>query len=663
MSTKEMAVRYFKNLKGKKTINRVEFTTCLNELKNEAHNGFTEKEVEILIDALVSIKNLACVRFQGLLECIVPHKIVPSEATLTLLQWVFTYFRTAPVGSVKSALEWIIGLIEFGLTDEVSVHAFYHHFYLLLEIEKLAVPACKLVHLLTIPSDVSRWRVKRVLKIEQKLGKRNHTTCLLCLFKSYKPECVPEKIPAVNLQVAFKGASKMNPFFQQARLRLGAGNVDQVHAEMVKWNIDQGVKRTRTKTKVDAIPSLDYVHFGSELYREKKMHSLQEFKTLKSLSVHQSNLDIPCNSLSLLQNIAGIHVLAFGDRSLQSRFSFNLYYTLRRAFFEQDKDFSYEEKENLLKQTVALEEYMQQGIPVVSRFLAEYLPIWDGEDFQETIFRLVQWITFSSYLELRDLILYHIRNLFMTSGTEVKCSIVAMFNRFVQNLISVSLFRKHKKVSGLFLDISDNWNKIETLQDIIRFVMDLCVSGLIVEQGDYLLLHETLRFFEMATHLEEENKLPIWTLMPPAVVYSGLFSRNACFLARVCDLLLKYDTSRYPSLRELGLGAKFKEEVICQQLYVADFMNSLWNQHCFDEKERGYIFRGMPESHIKSLFFYTIPNEALALKNHFALMPYIFLMQKDCRALQGVKFDQDDMMVICSNYFPEIYNLITHESE
>lgn len=69
-----------------------------------------------------------------------------------------------------------------------------------------------------------------------------------------------------------------------------------------------------------------------------------------------------------------------------------------KAFFEQDKDFSYEEKENLLKQTVALEEYMQQGIPVVSRFLAEYLPIWDGEDFQETIFRLVQWITFSSYL-------------------------------------------------------------------------------------------------------------------------------------------------------------------------------------------------------------------------------------------------------------------------
>jgi hypothetical protein len=32
--------------------------TCLNKLKNETHNGFTEQEVEILIDALVNIKNL-----------------------------------------------------------------------------------------------------------------------------------------------------------------------------------------------------------------------------------------------------------------------------------------------------------------------------------------------------------------------------------------------------------------------------------------------------------------------------------------------------------------------------------------------------------------------------------------------------------------------------
>jgi hypothetical protein len=69
-----------------------------------------------------------------------------------------------------------------------------------------------------------------------------------------------------------------------------------------------------------------------------------------------------------------------------------------KAFIELDQDFSYREKENILKQIVALEDYMQQGIPVVSRFLAEYLPRWDGEDFREMLFHLLPWITFSSYL-------------------------------------------------------------------------------------------------------------------------------------------------------------------------------------------------------------------------------------------------------------------------
>jgi hypothetical protein len=63
--------------------------------------------------------------------------------------------------------------------------------------------------------------------------------------------------------------------------------------------------------------------------------------------------------------------------------------------------------------------------------------------------------------------------------------------------ISVCLFRKHKEMPGLFLEIRDEWNEIETVQCIIKFITDLCVCGITVEQGDYMLLHESLRFFEM----------------------------------------------------------------------------------------------------------------------------------------------------------------------
>lgn len=71
-------------------------------------------------------------------------------------------------------------------------------------------------------------------------------TCILSfcsLFKSYKPECVPEKVPAVHLHIAFKAVGKMNPLFQQAQLRLNAGSSEETGAKMVKWNIDQGLKK------------------------------------------------------------------------------------------------------------------------------------------------------------------------------------------------------------------------------------------------------------------------------------------------------------------------------------------------------------------------------------------------------------------------------------
>jgi hypothetical protein len=54
---------------------------------------------------------------------------------------------------------------------------------------------------------------------------------------------VPEKVAAVNLHLAFKAVGKMNQFFQQAQLRLNAGFSEERSAKMIKWNIDQGLKK------------------------------------------------------------------------------------------------------------------------------------------------------------------------------------------------------------------------------------------------------------------------------------------------------------------------------------------------------------------------------------------------------------------------------------
>jgi hypothetical protein len=78
-----ISVYWYIIFSGRK-INRVEFSTCLNELKNETHNGFTEKEVEILIDALVSIKNLG-----KLFSCCTFSKICFEKKINFLGHWSF----------------------------------------------------------------------------------------------------------------------------------------------------------------------------------------------------------------------------------------------------------------------------------------------------------------------------------------------------------------------------------------------------------------------------------------------------------------------------------------------------------------------------------------------------------------------------------------------
>ena len=51
----------------------------------------------------------------------------------------------------------------------------------------------------------------------------------------------------------------MNQFFQEARLRLGDSNVDQGDAEMVKWNVDQGVKRVSVNAAVHNDITTSYI--------------------------------------------------------------------------------------------------------------------------------------------------------------------------------------------------------------------------------------------------------------------------------------------------------------------------------------------------------------------------------------------------------------------
>lgn len=62
-----------------------------------------------------------------------------------------------------------------------------------------------------------------------------------------------------------------------------------------------------------------------------------------------------------------------------------------------ETDLSIEDQSAFLEQIMKLEEYMQQGIPVVTNFLINYLNFWDGSQHYYCILQLIRWATFSSF--------------------------------------------------------------------------------------------------------------------------------------------------------------------------------------------------------------------------------------------------------------------------
>ena len=63
------------------------------------------------------------------------------------------------------------------------------------------------------------------------------------------------------------------------------------------------------------------------------------------------------------------------------------------VFLRELEAYSYLEKQHLLSKLVELQEYIHQGIPVVTQFLFNYLLIWDGAEHLEEVLNLLTWVT------------------------------------------------------------------------------------------------------------------------------------------------------------------------------------------------------------------------------------------------------------------------------
>ncbi|GLG96608.1 Uncharacterized protein GBIM_03540 [Gryllus bimaculatus] len=615
-------------------------SSSLATLQSEAKvNGLTE-ELLNLCSTFIASKCHSSSLMQTILKCMIPKYTVPDDVVRCVLKWVHRNVRKVNL-AVLCALQWVAGLIEFGLADEKPVNEYYNMFHLLMEWPRTENIACWLVVRLTKPDDIDR---NMVLKFTSNVkAKKSVRDIVLWCYKTYKPECVPEAIAARSI----KSTLKLSPYFKycfgMSHQRIADNeNFKLTHDRQNQLDFIWKVPERKKRRIENPIPEVEYIYFGSKLYQEKKVSILQinSWKTFATLALQ---IDIPCNAVSLVQNPIGHHVLACGDENLQTRFSYTLLNLLQNVVIDRLVKVSMENQEYLLEKICEFQEYSQQGIPFMSKFVATYLVFWDGLTFLSQLMRLLPWITFSSFGELKSLFLVHLYYVYISSNTMVKCSILRALLQLAENLI----LKSYSVVESLFRHPPLLDNAEDILNELIKYIQSLCVLGLNFEPGSAVLLHEVLRLYEILLDVEERAGLNVRSVLPPAAVYFSLFSRNYGNIERVCGLLLKYDASigiqRSLQIQVPG-GAKLVKKYSC------DYINFLWHMQAMSESKKGFIFKGVePDA------FAPVENVDKAF-NVMECIPLISVYHKHGDTEEGLKNFIRELRTLA----PNIFNFIKH---
>ncbi|EZA56256.1 Centromere protein I [Ooceraea biroi] len=518
----------------------------------------------------------------------------------------------------------------------------------MLKKEKLERYIARLIYVLTRPEDVCRRDVSRLLALQKNYSKPpTHITALLCLFKSYKPELVPERIQSVNMESGWKPIPEfLRIALEDARDR---ANIQQSHQNgqaHFHWNAVQNINVQRRKKVL--LPSIGYFHIGSSIFKDKEAKSIFDISSTEELGKYHQTIELPCNAVSLLANMAGYHLLTYAEFQYQSRFSYNLYNTLTRAFILENGKFSEEEMDKFLTMTVEFSRYIQEGILVVKLFFDEYLYYNTGEHLLKLL-DLLQWMTSISVAELRENILIHVQNIFAESSLEMKCEIIKSLRKLITNLfVRQGLEEQCKNTSSSFLRQGPLENLAEIVPTLTAISEDLITYGLNVHNFNIILLSEALEFYEQICTLESLSHVVCWTISPAAVIYGAFLTKSCAILSRVCKLLLRY-RHMSPHLRQILPSDMYQEKIHIISVYAYDIHKALWYDEPFSAREDGKLLRNLSKRVISDLKDCDL-DSLLSISSHYAILSYRCTINH-----MGLNINtKEDAAAMAACYYPAI---------
>ncbi|XP_045541704.1 uncharacterized protein LOC123723185 [Papilio machaon] len=631
MTDVEDIIHYIKSLR--KGFDKDLFQRKIDELAYIVENeGLEYNDFQTLFKVWLNL-SIPITKWTSLGACLVPNEKIGKLTIDYALRWLLAkHDNQSNFSNISFLLDWLTAAMDCNSVELDALNIGYEVFYSTLTYEALAPHSIKLVYNLTKPSDVTRRRVVELLncakKREAKKNLYRQIQVLLGLFKSYRPECVPEDIPSISIHTSFRkiNANLLNRFTISQSKRNLLCNTKQYLLWTNPINCDSG----RNK-KDPLIPNMEFLKLGSMQYTEQvTQKTYLDFSSPVSLlkhSVSRSSIR-PARLRALLCNDTGTTLLALASDNEQAFFSHDLHHILNHCFFDKSP-YSYEEKRYLLHRLAVFQRTILQGIPVVTRFLAKFIAFWNETDFFGEIMDLVEWLSADCY-EYIEAIMTSLTKIYCRANSMDQCVILRSLSALYANLVYTS-------VRNCRLFMSTNSPQIEytqILRGVAKLLTQLYSKGLQINPDNALVLASCLSAASRCARADV--CLGAACSVPAALLLAlPLLAPSAATLDHLVHLILTY-RKIFSKLKNKNNGVRNTHEFEHRQLlkaYTSDIISCLYQENFLSNRQEGYVFSKLNMQTV-TMLNKVIPNadSKLSLRNHLAFAPYTYLQIEGSQA-------------------------------
>lgn len=613
----------------------------------------------MFVDSCSNVFGLNATSSSRLISCLVPKDIFPSGlAPQSLLLWTLTNRYSLGVRPViEPVLRWTNCLLHYSLCPVEDLQKIYELLIQSLDIRATRPFLYDLLYKLTGNDKrlVTSWRVRLLLHHRAKFGINPTLEHLLHKCQQLRPDLVtitlskkaqPAKLRNGQMEKSFAAAwaEKAPTMFQEgglsARLTLwGTGPSGSLLA-------DQSNKLKR----LCLVPAVEEAIQGQPAEKRARLEeakTLHECKTVGDLVKHLPRLQGPAQAMSLIGSPQTFCLIMLNPSSveMQERLSLTLYHILHNEFFSMTRTVGHSKrKKDLLCRVNQLQDWLQQGIPVVGRFLAQYLAVWNGKDFFLEILKLVVYLQLTDFGELNDLILSPLRTYFNSTYSCMEQLLVLTYlNKLCLHWASVEYERCKNSLNGPFptanTSCDDPLASIAGLTDAFGQLTESGLCQLVRKQkipmdahrqrtNINIYMNEVLSMYMTLSRCLILKEIPVRAQLPAAVVYFSLFGSSSVFLSRSLEYLTMTKHETIPlchrKAKELeNEGDHLGKEVALKQVENLDLLNACTKDALAVLATEKYLTRGeslfrqhweLDEEHLR---------KNLCIVSHPALLPYV----------------------------------------